>query len=56
MKLVGLEGLEPSTRGFTITRTLCFCFGKPKNPNAFPMALFRGDRNRPYTEPGYGRL
>jgi hypothetical protein len=43
LKLVGLEGLEPSTKGFTIPCTRCHCVGKPKNPNAFPMAPFRGD-------------
>jgi len=56
MEVVGLEGLEPSIKGFTIPCTRCHCVGKPKNPNAFPMTPFRGDRNRPYAEPGYGRL
>ena len=35
MKLVGLEGLEPSTKGFTIPRAPTFYFRKIKNPKGF---------------------
>ena len=53
-EVVDPEGLEPSTKGFTLPRTRCHCVGKPKNPNTFPMAPFCGDRNRACAEPGFG--
>jgi len=56
MKLVGLEGLEPSTKGFTLPRTRCLCVTKLKNPKRFPVALMYDDRNRACTEPGGGRF
>ena len=56
MKLVGLEGLEPSTKGFTLPRTRCLCVTKLKNPKRFPVALMYDDRNRACAEPGGGRF
>ena len=56
MELVGLEGLEPSTKGFTLPRTSCLCVSKRKNPKHFPVALMYDDRNRACAEPGYGRF
>ena len=56
MKLVGLEGLEPSTKGFTLPRTRCLCVTKLKNPKRFPVALMSDDRNRACAEPVRGRF
>jgi len=56
MYLVGLEGLEPSTKGFTLPRTGCLCITKLKNPKRFPVALMYDDRNRACADPGCGRF
>jgi len=55
MNLVGLEGLEPSTKGFTLPRTLSYCLRKIKNPKSFSFCPSDGDRNRAYPELDYGK-